>query len=440
MRQLDASHDPALRSWVESANDGRSDFPIQNLPFAVFRPRGTMESFRGGVAIGDQVLDLRAVASLGLASGLAARALGACTSQTLNPLMALGPSAWSALRATLQSLLRAGASQAPVLARALLPQAAVEHGLPAAIGNYTDFYASIHHATAVGRLFRPDNPLLPNYRWVPIAYHGRASSIGVSGQTIIRPLGQLARGADAAPVLGPSVRLDYELELGAFVGPGSRLGERVPLASAEDHLFGLCLLNDWSARDIQAWEAQPLGPFLAKSFATTISPWIVTMEALAPFRSPWSRSPPDPEPLAYLDAASVRQAGALDVELEVRVESQQMRAAGAAPHRLSHSNFRDSYWTLAQMLTHHTVNGCNLCPGDLLGTGTQSGPRPAEAGSLLELTAGGKQPLTLPSGEQRTFLADGDRVVLRAWCERAGRVRIGFGEAAGTVVPATPGG
>jgi fumarylacetoacetase len=283
---------------------------------------------------------------------------------------------------------------------------------------------------------RPDNPLLPNYRWVPIGYHGRSSSIGVSGQTVTRPSGQrLPPGADT-PVVGPSERLDYELELGVFIGQGNELGTPIRVAAAEAHVFGLCLLNDWSARDLQAWEYQPLGPFLGKNFATTISPWIVTWEALAPYRIAWVRAAEEPQPLPYLQLPELQNSGAIDIALEVYIVTERMRAEGLGPYRLSHSNFRDCYWSVAQMVAHHTINGCNLRSGDLLGTGTQSGPTPAEAGSLLELSSGGKQPLTLPNGEQRRFLSDGDTIILRAACERAGYARVGFGEARGRVVAA----
>ena len=436
MRSIDATHDPSLTSWVDSANRPECDFPLQNLPFAVFRRAGSGEPLRCGVGIGDAVLDLTALGAAAPRSGPAAEALAACAAPALNGLMALGPAAALALRRTLSELLRSGSPHAAALASALVPQAGAEFAVPAHIGDYTDFYTSIHHATAVGRLFRPDQPLLPNYKWVPIAYHGRASSIGVSGQQVRRPHGQLLpRGAER-PHLALSERLDYELELGVLIGSGNALGEPIALEHAERHVFGLCLLNDWSARDVQAWEYQPLGPFLAKNFATTVSPWVVTLEALAPFRAPWQRPATDPAPLPYLDGVALRAAGALDISLSVALETARMRERGAPPVQLSQSNFRDSYWSLAQMVTHHTVNGCNLAPGDLLGTGTQSGPQPQEAGSLLELTGGGKQPVVLPDGETRTFLADGDRVILRAWCERAGLRRIGFGEAAGTVCPA----
>jgi fumarylacetoacetase len=335
-----------------------------------------------------------------------------------------------------QALREGSALQGVLQQRCLVPQSAIELALPCHIGDYTDFYTGIHHATAVGRLFRPDNPLLPNYKWVPIGYHGRVSSIGISGQAFHRPLGQ-TRAADAeAPQFGPCQRLDYELELGVLVGKGNAPGHPMSMAQAEDDWFGLVLLNDWSARDVQAWEYQPLGPFLAKNFATTISPWVVTQEALAPFRVPHQRPADDPQPLPYLDAPANREHGAIDLVLEVLIETAAMREQGLPPHRLSTSNFRDAYWTIAQMLAHHSSNGCNLQPGDLLGSGTQSGPEPQQAGSLLELTAGGKQALTLPCGEQRRFLQDGDTIVMRAHAERAGARRIGLGECRGTVLPA----
>jgi fumarylacetoacetase len=435
---LDATHDPAHTSWVSSANVPGCDFPLQNLPFAAFRRAGSCESFRGGVAIGDAVLDLGALHQLGLLTGPAAQALAACSESILNAFMAQGGAARGALRTALFAALRTDSSAAARLRPLLVPQAAAEYRIAAQIGNFTDFYASIHHATAVGRLLRPDNPLLPNYKWLPIAYHGRASSVGVSGQEFRRPRAQLLPSGAAQPVLGASRRLDYELELGVFIGRGNALGSCVPVTQADSHVFGLCLLNDWSARDVQAWEYQPLGPFLAKNFATTISPWVVTLEALAPFRVPWVRPQGEPPPLAYLDDPQMRANGAIDIQLEVWLDTAHMRAHGVPPQRLSHSSFRDSWWTVAQMVAHHTVNGCNLEPGDLLGSGTQSGPLPEEAGSLLELTAGGRSPITLAGGETRSFLEDGDRVALRGWCERPGFVRIGFGEAAATVSPALP--
>jgi len=435
---VDETHDPARRSWVESANRPGSDFPIQNLPFASFRRAGSGETFRAGVAIGDQILDLRALNARGVAAGLEATALGACCEPTLNRLMALGPEAATSLRTCLSRTLASGAPLAAALQSDLISQAQAEFSLPATIGDYTDFYTSIHHATTVGAQFRPDQPLLPNYRWIPIAYHGRSSSVGVSEQNFHRPRGQsMPKGAEQ-PVFGPSRRLDFELELGIFIGAGNELGRAIPIAGAEAHVFGVCLLNDWSARDLQGWEYQPLGPFLGKNFATTISPWVVTLQALAPFRLPYSRPPEDPQPLAYLDDPAMRAAGVVDIHLDVSLQSAAMRAEGLAPQVLAASNFRHAYWTMAQMVAHHSVNGCNLRPGDLLGSGTLSGPLPAEAGSLLELTAGGRQEIRLPAAETRRFLEDGDRVVLRAWCERAGCARIGFGSASATVLPALP--
>jgi fumarylacetoacetase len=432
---INETHDAALTSWVESANRPGSDFPLQNLPFAEFRRAGTDEAFRGGVAIGDQIVDLRALQASGGHTGLVADALAACAEPTLNRFLAMGTEAWSSLRRHLWAALRSGASS-PAVRAALVPQAQAEYALPVRIGDYTDFYASVYHATAVGRLFRPDNPLLPNYKWVPIAYHGRSSSVRVSGQEFRRPYGQTLPAGSNTPIVGPSARLDYELEVGLFVGPGNALGTSIPMQVAEDHVFGLCLLNDWSARDIQAWEYQPLGPFLAKNFASTISPWIVTLEALAPYRCAWTRPADDPAPLAYLDGPTLRETGAIDIQLEAHLETARMRAGRLPPHHLSRSSFRHSYWSIAQMVAHHTINGCNLEPGDLLGSGTQSGPSEPEAGSLLELTVGGKKPLTLSSGETRTFLQDGDCVIYRGWCEKAGYARIGFGAAIGTVLPA----
>jgi fumarylacetoacetase len=353
----------------------------------------------------------------------------------LNTYLALGRQAWGTLRTFLSEILRSGAPQAEHLRAALVPQKDAEYTVPTRVGDYTDFYSSIHHATAVGRLFRPDNPLLPNYKWVPIGYHGRASSIRVSGQRVPRPVGQVRPPGASCPALVPTRSLDYELEVGIYIGTGNALGTCVPVEAAEDHVFGVCLLNDWSARDIQAWEYQPLGPFLAKNFATTVSPWIVTLDALAPFRAPWTRPAEDPQPLAYLDSATARTAGAIDLELEVWLETERMRATGQAPERLARSNFRDSYWTLAQLVAHHTITGCNLEPGDLFGSGTQSGPGPQEAGSLLELSEGGKRPITLRSGESRTFLVDGDRVIFRGWCARKGCARIRLGEVTAIVTP-----
>ncbi len=430
---MNETHDPRRRSWLASANHPGAEFPIQNLPFAVLRRRDAGERFRPAVAIGDQALDLAALAASGVAR---LAALDVCGDGPLNALMASGPSAWSALRFLLSDLLREGSAHQDVVERSLIPLEAVEFAVPARIGDYTDFYTSIHHATNIGRLFRPDNPLLPNYRWLPIGYHGRSSSIGVSGQEFVRPSGQLMPAGAEQPLLAPCQRLDYELEVGVFIGQGNRLGQPVDLSAAENHIFGLCLLNDWSARDIQAWEYQPLGPFLAKSFATTISPWVVTMEALEPFRSPWSRAAGEPAALPYLASAGNDAAGAIDLRLEVALQTAQMRARGEAPVTLSRSNLTDAYWTVAQLVTHHTVSGCNLRPGDLFGTGTMSGAGAGSEGALIELTRGGAQPLKLPGGEARTFLEDGDTVILSGKCVRAGQVSIGFGEAVGTVLPA----
>lgn len=434
MITLDETHDPQLSSWLDAANAPGCDFTIQNLPFGVFRRAGSAEAFRGGVAIGDAIVDLAAAARNGVLSGDALRAAEAASQPTLNALMALGRGVSAALRLQLSRALRAGSSQELALRAALLRQAEAELALPAQIGDYTDFYASIHHATRVGALMRPDQPLLPNYQWIPVGYHGRSSSIGVSPMNIRRPLGQTLPQGLSAPVFGPSRRLDYELELGIFVGAGNALGASIPINEAEAHAFGICLLNDWSARDIQGWEYQPLGPFLAKNFATTISPWIVTMEALAPFRVPFTRPADHPAPLPYLSGDANTRQGGIDIRMEVAILTAAMHARGESPAPVSTSSFRHSYWTLAQLLTHHTVNGCNLRPGDLLGSGTQSGPRPEESGSLLELTSAGRQRIAVGSGETRAFLEDGDTVVLRAWCERANAARIGFGSAIGTIV------
>jgi fumarylacetoacetase len=431
---LNATHDPALRSWVASAHGGASDFPIQNLPFGRFRRAGSPEPWRIGVAIGDQVLDLKVAREKGAWPAEVMAWLVPLAGGDLNSFMALPSASRSALRAALSAGLSEGSAQKSALISALVPQAEAEMSVPCTIRDYTDFYTGIHHATTVGKLFRPDNPLLPNYKWVPIGYHGRASSIGVSGQAFRRPMGQ-TKGEGDMPLFGPSKRMDYELELGLFIGPGNTLGEPISMADAEEHLFGLCLLNDWSARDLQAWEYQPLGPFLAKNFATTISPWIVTMEALAPYRVPFSRPSGDPAPLPYLDSAANQSAGAIDVTLEVWLQTARMREGGEAAVRLSQSSAAESaYWTSAQLVTHHTVNGCNLQPGDLLGSGTLSGPKPEQGGSMLELSMGGKQKITLPNGEQRTFMEDGDTIILRGHCERAGAVRIGLGEVCGTLL------
>ncbi len=438
MTDIDETHDPALRSWVASANVPGADFPVQNLPYGRFRRVASDEPLRIGVAIGDQILDLKLALGQCPWDAPVAALLEPLAEGDLASLMACSRDERRLLRLALSTALREGSMQGPFLELCLLPQMDARMALPCRIGDYTDFYTGIHHATAVGKLFRPDQPLLPNYKWVPIGYHGRSSSIDVSGADFRRPQGQFRVTADGPPAFGASRRLDYELELGAFVAQGNARGEPITITDAEDHLFGICLLNDWSARDIQPWEYQPLGPFLSKSFATTISPWIVSMEALAPFRRAWARPDGDPQPLPYLDAASNRQRGAIDIALEVWLQTAAMRERGESAVRLSESNFRDAYWTLAQLVAHHSSNGCNLGAGDLLGTGTQSGPQPGQGGSLLELSQGGREPITLPNGEKRSFLQDGDCITLRASCAREGAARIGFGECSATVQGALP--
>ncbi len=434
---LDATHEATLRSWVESANAPDSDFPVQNLPYGAFRRLGQDEPLRIGVAIGEQILDLRqARAQCPWGAGID-ELLAPLAEGDLQPLMAAPAATRRQLRSALSMALAEDSDQAPFLELCLLPQTQAEMQLPCSIGDYTDFFTGIHHAVAVGKLFRPDNPLLPNYKWVPIGYHGRASTIRPSGHGFVRPMGQLKGPDDAAPLLAPTQRLDLELEVGIVVGRPNAMGESIPIAEAEDHVFGLTLFNDWSARDVQAWEYQPLGPFLAKNFASTISPWIVTLEALAPFRKPFARGAGEPEPLPYLDSADNRAHGAFDVGLEVWLQTAAMRAAGHAGERIASSNFADAaYWTVAQLVAHHTVGGCALNSGDLFGSGTLSGPQRDQAGSMLELSEGGKRPITLHNGEQRTFLLDGDRITLRGHCARDGLRRIGFGDCSATVLPA----
>lgn len=422
----------SLRSWVESANQADCDFPIQNLPYGVAR-HGSQTFV--GVAIGEQILNLNACASSDLLASLPEAVIAACQADVLNPLMALGWDAWSALRIRVIDLLSEGQENSSVqeqAAQCLVPMSEAEMQLPVHIGNYTDFYASIHHATRIGKLFRPDNPLLPNYKYIPIGYHGRASSVIVSGTEIRRPCGQI-KAHNAEPVYALSRSLDYELEIGALIGPGNYLGNPIPIAEAEEHVFGLCLVNDWSARDIQSWEYQPLGPFLAKSFATSISPWIVSMEALAPYRAPASlRAIGDPQSLPYLTSPAANADG-IDITLEVFLQSQCMREASVDRILVSHGNLRDLYWTIRQLVTHHASNGCNLRPGDLLATGTISGPDEGSEGCLLEMKHRG-HPLALPNGETRTFLEDGDTVTIRGYAVREGLPRIGFGECIGTLV------
>lgn len=417
--------------WIESANETGCDFPIENLPYGVVRHR---ERTFLGIGIGDQILNLQACAYDGLFSSLPEPIVRACSAELLNPLMSLGRESWSALRSRVTALLDVNRSNEEMrdrVARCLIPMQDAKMALPAQIGDYTDFYASIHHATRVGKLFRPDNPLLPNYKYVPIGYHGRASSIVVSGTDIQRPSGQIRNG-DAEPVYAATRALDYELEIGAFIGAGNRLGQPIAIAEAEEHVFGLCLVNDWSARDLQSWEYQPLGPFLAKSFATTISPWIVPMEALTPYRvAAGIRASGDPAPLAYLSSPTAERDG-FNITLEVLLQSRKMREAGLAPALVSQGNLRDLYWTVRQLVTHHSSNGCNLRPGDLLATGTISGLQEGSEGCLLEMKHR-LDPFHLPTGEIRVFLEDGDRVILRAYASKDGLPKIGFGDCVGTI-------
>src|SRR5215510_8090957 len=434
---LDHTHDPSLESWVESANDPATDFPIQNLPFGVFKRRGPDSSPRIGVAIGDEILDIAACADAGLIDERFVDAVEACRAPKLNALMALGRAVARDLRGELSRLLRTDSVESgrarSDASRILVRAREAELLLPATIGDYTDFYASIHHATNVGSMFRPDNPLLSNYKWVPIGYHGRASSIVVSGTPIRRPWGQTRDGNEGAPKFAPSQRLDYELEVGAFIAAGNALGAPIPIARADEHVFGLCLVNDWSARDIQAWEYQPLGPFLAKNFGTSISPWIVTLDALEPFRvAVEPRATGDPEPLPYLSSVAAMP-GAFDISLEVLLTTSKMRATSVPAWRVSVGSFTDMYWTIAQLVAHHASNGCNLQPGDLLASGTVSGPSKESRGCLLERTWRGTEPVMLPNGETRAFLQDGDEVTMRGFCERPGARRIGFGECRGRV-------
>jgi fumarylacetoacetase len=442
---INETHDPNLRSWVESANDPNTDLPIQNLPFCLFRPpklaRRRNEGLpRLGVAIGDRIFDLYEALKEGLFDTAAERANELHMLSSLNFLMGLDKEQWSELRERTGELLKADNKEIQgnqgLIDKLLAPISECELLIPASVGNYTDFYASIYHATNIGRMFRPDQPLMPNYKWVPIGYHGRASSIVVSGTPIRRPVGQTKDDNAEAPTFGPSKVLDYELEVGFFVGQGNEQGRPIKITEAEDNIIGLCLVNDWSARDIQRWEYQPLGPFLSKSFATTVSPWIVTMEALAPFRAPAFKRPAgDPEPLPYLDSHENRERGGFDIKLEVFISTEQMREKGIAPHRLSSSNTQDLYWTFAQMLTHHTSNGCNLQPGDLIASGTVSGATKESLGCMIELTGRGVEPINLPTGEVRRFLQDGDEVIFRGYCEREGFRRIGFGECRGIILP-----
>lgn len=439
MYEINETHDPNLKSWVESANDPNTDFPIQNLPLCTYDTGGG-PMFNVGVAIGDKVLDFQLMgeremlnsSQWGDVFGNAVDATSVYDLMMLNDL--------PDLRKRLVELLDEAAptETKELLAECLIPLSAVDLEVPTEIiRDYTDFYCSIFHATNVGSMFRPDNPLLPNYKHVPIGYHGRASSIVVSGTDIKRPHGQNRSDAEKPPVFIPSKSLDYEMELGFFVGQGNELGSPIPIDKAEDHIFGMCLVNDWSARDIQAWEYQPLGPFLAKNFATTISPFVITMEALAPFRTAaFERDSGDPQPLDYLSDEQNKKFGGLDINLEVYIQTEKMRNENIEPHLLSRSNTKDLYWTVGQMLTHHASGGCNLQTGDLIASGTVSGKEKSERGCLLELTWRGTEPIELPSGEQRRFLEDGDEVIMKGFCEREGFRRIGFGECRGRILPA----
>lgn len=444
MPAINSTHEPTMRSWIESANAPDSDFPIQNLPFCVYQHSTQPASI--GVGIGEQILSLRACAELGL---LEVAYLEAASQPTMNTLMALPSESLSQLRRLIMGLLIENTSHdQSTIEKALVYQSDVTFMMPCTIGDYTDFYASIYHATNVGSMFRPTNPLLPNYKHIPIGYHGRASSIVVSGTPVQRPIGQLSPAEEGGlPTREPCKLMDYELEVGCFVGTGNTLGQPIPIEDAESHLFGLALLNDWSARDMQKWEYIPLGPFLAKSFATTISPWIVTMEALAPFRCPeFSRPEGDPKPLGYLSNEANSKTGGVDLQLEVYLQTEKMKQEGMPPHRLTTGRFTSLYWTLAQMLTHHSSNGCNLRPGDMLGSGTVSGQERNSRGCLLELTWDGdannvvpgtqRTPITLPSGEERKFLADGDEIIIKGFCESESHRRIGFGVCAGVIKPA----
>jgi fumarylacetoacetase len=432
------THDPSLTSWIESANSPDADFPIQNLPFGVFSRKGDSER-RVGVAIGDQIVDIGESLSANLWSGKARDVARWCDRPNLNELMQAPQDSLSEFRARLSELLAGTPGDDSVInplpPGALVPMAEAEMFPPADIGDYTDFYASIYHATNVGKLFRPDTPLLPNYKYVPIGYHGRASSIVISGAELTRPAVHSMPQDAKAPTFGPTQILDYEAEVGFFIGRGYERGEPIPIDEAEDHLFGICLVNDWSARDIQSWEYQPLGPFLSKNFATTISPWVVTWEALEPYRVPaFFRPPGDPQPLPYLSSERDKNEGGIDLNIEVYIRSMLMREGRLRPARLSSASLADIYWTPAQMLAHHTSNGCNLRPGDLFASGTVSGPEPGSQGCLLELTRRGAEPIVLPTGEERRFLHDGDEIILRAFLQREGAARIGLGECSGLIV------
>jgi fumarylacetoacetase len=435
--ELNATHDPARRAWLDSANQPGCDFPIQNLPHGVFRRAG--QAARGGVAIGDRILDLQAAVAAGLFAGLPAEAARAAAEPSLNRLMAMGNGAATTLRARVSDLLRADGPEAgrvtAMADRLLVPMVEVEMVLPAEIGAFTDFLTSLYHTERGGRQRNPENPLPPAFKHLPVAYNSRASSVRMSGEAVRRPNGQWQR-PDGSVQFGPSEAQDFELEVGFFVGPGNALGEPIPIGAAPDHIWGFCLVNDWSARDIQRWESVPLGPFLSKSLSTSISPWIVTAEAMAPFRAPApARLPGDPAPLPHLTGPRDQAAGGFDITLEAFLVTPRMREAGAGPARITATNFLHMYWTFGQMLVHHASNGCNLRPGDLIASGTTSGPTDASRACLSEITRG-RDPLTLPNGETRLWLQDGDEVIFRGRAERAGHVAIGFGECRGRIEPA----
>ena len=440
MYEINETHDPNLKSWVESANDPNTDFPIQNLPFCVFTHDRKEVNPRIGVRIGTLIFDFEKGVEHGLFQGVSGeRYLEREHLFNLSYAHNYGSKSFGGVRERLFELFVATAEEdtRSRVTKVLYDETNVEFSNPFIIRDYTDFYCSIFHATNVGSMFRPDTPLLPNYKYVPIGYHGRASSIVISGTDIRRPKGQNRSDAENPPTFIPAKNLDYEMEVGFFVGQGNELGSSIPIADAEKHIFGLCLVNDWSARDIQAWEYQPLGPFLAKNFATTISPFVVTMEALAPFRTKaFEREEGDPQPLNYLHDEQNQKFGGLDINLEVYIQTQKMRDENIEPHLLSRSNMKDLYWTIGQMLTHHASNGCNLQTGDLMATGTVSGKSKEERGSMLELSWRGTEPIDLPSGEQRRFLEDGDEIIMKGYCERDGFRRIGFGECRGRIIPA----
>jgi len=439
--EINETHNPDLKSWIESANDPNTDFPIQNLPFITYWSKDDDELGGIGVVIGDQVFDLGMSSSMGFFDNLLSEDSEEALYDgiSLNDLDVWSTEERSAVRLQLSRIFRSDANSytRARLSECLTPLSGVNIDFPFETRDYTDFYCSIFHATNVGSMFRPDNPLLPNYKYLPIGYHGRASSIVISGTDVKRPKGQNRSDADNPPVYIPCRNLDYEMEVGFFVGNGNELGQTIPIENAEEHIFGLCLVNDWSARDIQAWEYQPLGPFLAKNFATTISPFVVTMEALAPFRAvAFARPEGDPAPLDYLAYEENEKQGGIDINLEVYIASQKMRDENVAPMLVSRSNMKDLYWTIGQMLAHHASNGCNTQAGDLIATGTVSGREKSERGCLLEMTWRGTEPIELPTGEQRRFLEDGDEVIMKGYCEREGFRRIGFGECRGIITPA----